>query len=379
MAAAAIPAAIGVGGSLIGGGKASKSASKAQAASEASQLRLAELQNQWGRDNAALANSENLKNYGTANETNWANALRENQLGRETGAWANDLNWQNADRVNANNLGIANQNQSFQDYATAQNRPEQIGVGGGSVRWTTDANGNPVQTSSLGAGSQGLYDQAQGVQGQMLGGLEGGFGVDNSVMSAMRGLQAPGLQQSRDAENARLAAMGLSTGSGTAWGNAQDTLNRASSTADLQAILAGNTAWQQSQANMRSNLGAAGQTATGQINDFRNSMPGFANQQAVAQNQQQGISGVTTPQTTMTDPQMTSYGNVAAPNLGNVAQNAQNAGNAASQATGSSWADASKGIGQVAGSAWNYFNQPATNYTSYAQNGGSVAPPGYYP
>ena len=44
----------------------------------------------------------------------------------------------------------------------------------------------------------------------------GDYGTNNAVLAAMRAQAAPAMQQQRDAENARLAATGLSTGSGQA-------------------------------------------------------------------------------------------------------------------------------------------------------------------
>lgn len=284
-------AAIGAAGSIIGGGKSSKKAAKAQAASEAAQLRLAQLQNQWGRENAQ---------------------------------WAVDTNrqttWENQDRI---------------DRQTRANRPNQSSDFG-NISWVEGDNGIWSQTASLDPATKAMLGTLRGKQGEMIGGLETGFDVDNSVMGAMRGLQAPELQERRDAENARLAAMGLSTGSGSAWETAQRGINDAESRADLQAILAGNNAWLQSQQNMRSNLAGLNATETG-WNTNLNARPGFANA-GVAQ---QGMTGGT-----------------STPNLGNVTQTAANAGNAAGQATGDSWANASQGLGNLVGSAWDAWNKP---------------------
>jgi hypothetical protein len=262
--------------------------------------------------------------------------------------WQNEQNKQNQiDSIGQNNT-ITQQNQDRYNQTLSNNRPQQVGAGGGTVGWSVDANGRPVQTSTLGAASQGLYDQAQGVQSEMLGGLEGGFGVDNSVMTALRGLQQPELQKTRDAENARLAAMGLSTGSGTAWGNAQDTLNKAQSAADLQAILGGNTAWLNSQKNMRDNLVGASGVGSAQINDFTKSLPNFALGTSATQQQ---------------------IGATNFPNTGEIASNATNYGNAVGQAVGNSWAQGGQGLGNLAGSVYNAWNQPTSN-TAYNQSGG---------
>jgi hypothetical protein len=375
---ATIGAGIGLAGSLIGGGKSSSAAQDAAQKQQQTDTMMAVWQNDANRQNAEYTNQQNLGNYVTQNQVNRGNADYANtqniqntnwlnQLNQDNSAWANNLNKENASWVNQNNADITQANQGLQDYVTAQNRPDQVGAGGGTVKWTVGPDGKPVQTSSLGAASQGLYDQAQGVQSNMLGGLEGGFGVDNSVMQAIRGLQNPGLQQSEDAANARLAAMGLSTGSGTAWNNAQTELNKTRTNADLQAILGGNTAWLQSQANMRNNLGSAGQTASQQITDFRNSMPDFYKEQAAQQNQQNGIANVNAVNSSMpgyrqSDVTLPGFNMTSFPNTGNIGMNATNAGNATGQAVGNSWASGAAGVGELAGSLWNAWQQPNSEY-----------------
>jgi hypothetical protein len=67
---------------------------------------------------------------------------------------------------------------------------------------------------------------------------DGSFGASQQVIDAVKGLQQPGLDQNRDAERARLAAMGITMGS-DASNSSERNLSNASSDADLKAILAG--------------------------------------------------------------------------------------------------------------------------------------------
>lgn len=153
-------------------------------------------------------------------------------------------------------------NQAAANQQTQANRPNQTNPYG-SLTWTQGPNGQWTQTHTLAPGQQGLFDastagqtalagglgspvaagpQAWGDAGSLLNGVsdmpQGGFGADNDVISAIKALQQPGLDQARDAERARLAAMGITLGS-DASNNSERNLANAQSDSDMKAILAG--------------------------------------------------------------------------------------------------------------------------------------------
>jgi hypothetical protein len=91
----------------------------------------------------------------------------------------------------------------------------------------------------------------------MQGGLSSDqFGINNDVFKAIQALSAPQLQQQRDRENARLAAMGLGTGSGQAWRTAQEALGSNENDMFNRNVLTGNQAWLAGQGNLRNNMAA---------------------------------------------------------------------------------------------------------------------------
>jgi hypothetical protein len=91
----------------------------------------------------------------------------------------------------------------------------------------------------------------------MQGGLSSDqFGINNDVFKAMQGLSAPQLETQRNRENARLAAMGLGTGSGQAWQTSQENLNNSENNMFNQNVLGANQAWLAGQGNLRSNMGS---------------------------------------------------------------------------------------------------------------------------
>ena len=185
----------------------------------------------------------------------------------------------------SNQLALNNQmqatNQGVQNLNMVANRANQTGPGG-SVSWSQDpSTGQWTQTNSYSPQMQGMmngllggFDNTQvsfGNASQMpqvadynsLGDMpqQANYGslaagpnvVDYSSLGKIpqvgqysqqatdlyNKLAAPELQQSRDAENARLAAMGLNTGSGTAWENSQRALNDASSRSAMMGAQAG--------------------------------------------------------------------------------------------------------------------------------------------
>jgi hypothetical protein len=87
---------------------------------------------------------------------------------------------------------------------TMQNRPNQVDIYGNTSTWTTDAEGRPVQTQTLGADSQGqldrqnamigtAQDQAAAATGSPLD-FSGATKVGNYDMGALQGVDANGLR-----------------------------------------------------------------------------------------------------------------------------------------------------------------------------------------
>ena len=115
---------------------------------------------------------------------------------------------------------------------------------GGVTRERDPVTGELRQTSSLSGPWAGIVGQGASQYGAMQGGLSADqFGFNNDVFKAMQGLSAPQLETQRNRENARLAAMGLGTGSGQAWGSAQDALNSSENDMFNRNVLGANQAW----------------------------------------------------------------------------------------------------------------------------------------
>lgn len=141
-------------------------------------------------------------------------------------------------------------------------RPDQTNPYG-SLTWRQDpTTGQWTQNVSLSDSQAGLMggltNAAQGavsgfdpsqVDFSSLGAMPQVGGYNQQAIDTMRALQAPQLQQQRNAAEAKLAAMGLNTGSGKAWENAQRAIGTNENQADMQAIMAGinqgNTEYQQ--------------------------------------------------------------------------------------------------------------------------------------
>lgn len=148
-------------------------------------------------------------------------------------------------------------NQAAYDKQLQANRANQSSDFG-STAWAQDpTTGAWTQTNNVDAGVKPALDKLRGNYSGQLDAMETGFNVNNDVMQAMRAQSAPQMEQQRNKENARLAAMGLSTGSGSAWGASQDALNRSDNDMEQKNILGGFNAWNATQANNRANLGAS--------------------------------------------------------------------------------------------------------------------------
>jgi len=148
------------------------------------------------------------------------------------------------------------QQQLQSDKALTANRANQVNQFG-SIDWSHDpATGAWTQTEAYNPEQQALLDQqikTQGVLGgkaqQTAEGLDAGYanapamptvgGYNEQAMNTIRALQAPDLQRRRAAKEAQLAAMGMGTGSGTAWNTEQQNIGDAESRADMQAIMGG--------------------------------------------------------------------------------------------------------------------------------------------
>lgn len=172
------------------------------------------------------------------------------QQSRSDIEWVNDLNRKNAQWT---------QQQNAVDAQTDF----------GSTSYDIDpVTGKMTAKQSLTPEQQVMLGQLRGQQGSAIGAMDStGFDVNNDVMNAYRAVNQPMVDQQRNKENARLAAMGLGTGSGSAWGTAQDALNRNQVNSDQNAILQGNQAWLSGQQNNRANLAGLNATESGWQNN----------------------------------------------------------------------------------------------------------------
>jgi hypothetical protein len=173
-------------------------------------------------------------------------------MNRANQDYAQAQNWESALR----GQGV---NQNALDQQTAGNRLDSTNAFGGSVTFNPDGSIN----QRLGGGDQDLMDTIYGKSNQIMQGMGEGFDVNGDVMNAYKAINQPLVDQQRNRENARLAAMGLATGSGTAWGSAQDALNRNQVNSDQNAILQGFQADQALRASNRADLGAMGGVRSG--------------------------------------------------------------------------------------------------------------------
>lgn len=195
--------------------------------------------------------------------------------------------WQDIERANALNRSNAEwtqqQNQQSMDQALGQNRANQISDFG-QLAWNRDpTTGAWTQTNRIAPGLSTSLDAVRGKYKDMVEGMGGGFDTNSAVLQALRGQMQPGLDEARGKENARLAAMGLNTGSGSAWGSAQDALNRSQNDAEQKAILGAFQADQALRQSNRSDLGAlAGLESTWNRNM---QMPSFAQAQGAQMGQ----------------------------------------------------------------------------------------------
>lgn len=172
------------------------------------------------------------------------------QQSRSDIEWVNDLNRKNAQWTQQQNAVAAQT-----DF--------------GSTSYDIDpVTGKMTAKQSLAPEQQAMLGKLRGQQDSAIGAMDStGFDVNNDVMNAYRAVNQPLVDQQRNKENARLAAMGMSTGSGAAWGNAQDTLNRNQVNSDQNAILQGNQAWLNGQQNNRANLAGLNATESGWQNN----------------------------------------------------------------------------------------------------------------
>jgi hypothetical protein len=238
-----------IGAAAIGAGVSAYSANK---------------QKKAAKNAANQAQGELSAGNQAASQQSWADIERANDLNRANALWAQQ------------------QNQAAVDRAAI----DSSNAWGGVTRTRDPVTGELVQTSTLTGPWQNLVSQGAGQLGAMQGGLSADqFGINSDVFNAVQALSAPQLQQQRDRENARLAAMGLGTGSGQAWRTAQDALNSSANDMFNRNVLTGNQAWLAGQGNLRNNMAALMGMQTG--------IKGLAGQDAWAQ--QGGLSQMAAP------------------------------------------------------------------------------------
>jgi hypothetical protein len=152
--------------------------------------------------------------------------------------------------------GLANQqgaiNKGVAGEQTLANRPDQNNQWGGvnwsrdptTGAWTQNVNMSPQGQQLFNttmSGQQTLAGQVgQGLNYNNVPGLMGAAGTSQQAIDANMALQRPMLDQARDRENSRLAAMGLTMGS-DAYNSSQRNLNDMDERAYQNAISAGNT------------------------------------------------------------------------------------------------------------------------------------------
>ena len=258
----------------------------------------------WSANKQAKTAKELAKQqqqYGSAGAT----ALEQQKAAQGAQLWASDQNksnqlWAN-DQNRQNMLWSQNQNKSY----------DQTNAFGNTLGY--DAEGNQIQ--KFGGADQATLDALRGQRDSAIGGMSNKFNVQGDVMNAYRALNDPLQQQSRDKENARLAAMGLSTGSGSAWENSQRSINDAQTRSDQNAILAGFQADQALQQSNRANLGA--------LNTTQNTLQSGLGQAAMPQI---GSTTVNAPTVSAMSPDLM---NAWSQDMGNMSANAVNQSNAA--------------------------------------------------
>jgi len=356
--------AIGAGASLIGGGKASKKASQAAGQARDAQMQDAAYKQMWGMQNQDRANDMNAQIQQRTNDLNTQNANATNAATQGNMSWANDRNIQNAQT--AQEMNRANQdyamgqnwesqlrgqqaNQAGLDAQTNSNRLDSTNAFGGTVNFAPDGS----VRQQLGAGDQALMNTYNQKANMLMQGMGGGFDVNGDVMNAYKAINQPLVDQQRDKENARLAAMGLGTGSGRAWGTAQDALNRNQVNSDQNAILQGFNADQALRSSNRADLGAMGGVRQGIQAGL--AQPDYWKQGSYA--------GVTAPQMQAVNSSIGNVGGWSAPGVtsqapftgiqGSPTLNSGEAisyGNKVGQATQEGWNTMGKGLGDAASS-----------------------------
>ena len=261
--------------------------------------------------------------------------------------------------------GIATQqaalNEQSWNKGVNAGRPDQFNPMG-SVKWGQDpTTGEWTQTAAWNPEQQKTFEAQQAGQGMLAGKTNeaiGGFdtsqmdfskapgmptvgGYNQQAIDTMRALQAPQLEKQRNANQARMAAMGIGTGSGSAWNAEQQNLGTNENQADMQAIMAGinqgNTEFGQRM--------LAHTTGTSDILNERAGNLGM-------------LSGLSGMQQNLTTPQFAGVGSVGQPGAADLTGASKNAYDAALNKTNASNADKSnnmKTIGTIANIGANIF------------------------
>ena len=254
---------VAVGGSavsLIGGALGSKNAKKANNQNNAFSDAQLQRQRDWQTQddmNSRQRNTEQqvIDNKQIKDNANWQ--LDQNRVNQTSdfgsSIWSKDANggWNQTTSLNPSTKASLDQLRG--KYSGVIN---SIGNGSNNTGFTGNANNGAFTGSANNAGFTGSANNAGFTDSATNSTFDtvlnsGDYGTNNAVLQAMRDQYAPIMQQQRDAENARMAAMGLSTGSGQAWGSGQDALNRSANDMEQKAIISGNDAWLKGRANTR--------------------------------------------------------------------------------------------------------------------------------
>lgn len=351
-------AGLGIASSFIGGKKAEKAAAASEARALAAQREAALQQQQWAKENSIWANDQNITNAGLENTAN-----------RENIGWANDLNRGNQEwtqGMNRENIGWSNDlNKGNQEWAKGindQSLTEQLGrnrIGQSNAFGSTlgyDEEGNQVQ--KFGTADQATLDALRGKRNDMIGGMDSEFNMNNSVYGARKANMDQDLATRRGQQEARLAAMGLSTGSGSAWANAQRSLGDTETRAQNELISGSVNDWNTEQGNLRNNV-----TSLGGVEDNLRGNLGQADYwKAGANNVAAPNAGTVT--TTMGGVSGPTYDipGVSAPGTSSYdPTKAAAAGNAAGEGVQNSWDAMGSGAGKAAEAGINWFNKPGDN------------------
>lgn len=197
------------------------------------------------------------------NKQSWQDALQANRPTQvsDTGSvsWSQDNNgnWTQTSSLNPDQKQLLNSQTGLQQGLTNA----ATGMMGGLDTSQVNLSGAPRMPGQIDYGKLGSmpgqsdYSGAGAIPGQSdygsLGNIPGAVdysklgdmpqigGYNQQVIDSLRGLQNPGLQRAEEANRARMAAMGMGTGTGRANQTQEEIMGQTRNDADLKAILAG--------------------------------------------------------------------------------------------------------------------------------------------